>query len=87
MSLIVQKPRSLALPTSIFRDRELSVLEAIAEYLKDKKGMRYSEIAQLLNRDDRTIWTSYQRAKQKRKSPQKPPEKQEEEPGDEAGEE
>lgn len=67
MSITTNKPKSLAIPTSIFLDRDLSVLEAIAEYLKDKKGMRYSEIAQLLNRDDRTIWTSYQRAKQKRK--------------------
>ncbi len=57
----------ISIPTSIFQDRELSVLEAIAEYLKEKKGMRYSEIAKLLNRDDRTIWTAYQRAKVKRK--------------------
>ena len=57
----------ISIPTSIFQDRELSVLEAITEYLKEKKGMRYSEIAKLLNRDDRTIWTSYNRAKAKRK--------------------
>ncbi|MCH8022673.1 MAG: hypothetical protein IH932_02890 [Thaumarchaeota archaeon] len=57
----------LSIPTSIFRDRSLSVLEAIAEYLKEQEGMRYSEIAKLLNRDDRTIWTAYNRAKAKRK--------------------
>ena len=56
----------MSIPTSIFRDRALSVLEAISEYLKEKKGMRYSEIAKLLNRDDRTIWTAYKRAKIKR---------------------
>ena len=56
----------ISIPTSIFQDRDLSVLEAIAEYLKEKKGMRYSEIAKLLNRDDRTIWTAYNRAKAKR---------------------
>jgi hypothetical protein len=71
MSLTTAKPKSLALPTSIFRDRDLSVLEAIVEYLKDKKNLRYSEIAQLLNRDDRTIWTSYKRAKQKREQKEK----------------
>lgn len=64
--VLERKTRALTIPTSIFVDRELSVLEAIAEYLKDVKGMRYSEIAQLLNRDDRTIWTSYNRAKEKR---------------------
>jgi Mn-dependent DtxR family transcriptional regulator len=60
------KDKELTLPSSIFRDRDLSVLEAIAEYLKDKKNLRYSEIAKLLNRDDRTIWTAYTRAKEKR---------------------
>ena len=57
----------ISIPTAIFQDRDLSVLEAMAEYLREKKGMRYSEIAKLLNRDDRTIWTAYQRAKAKRK--------------------
>ena len=57
----------ISIPTAIFQDRELSVLEAMAEFLKEKKGMRYSEIAKLLNRDDRTVWTAYNRAKAKRK--------------------
>ena len=56
---------SLAIPSYIFRNRDLSVLEAITVYLHDKKGMKYAEIARLLNRNDRTIWTSYQRAKKK----------------------
>jgi len=58
--------KSVTVPSSIFQDRELSVLEAMAEYFREKKGMRYSEIARLLNRDDRTIWTAYKRAKVKR---------------------
>ena len=56
---------SLAIPSSIFKNRQLSVLEAITVYLHDKKKMRYSQIARLLNRNDRTIWTAYQRAKKK----------------------
>ncbi len=65
-----EKPTSkdfISIPTSVFQDRELSVLEVLVEFLKEKKGMRYSEIAKLLNRDDRTIWTCYNRAKAKRK--------------------
>jgi len=54
------------IPTYIFQDRTLSVLEAISEYLKDSKNLTYHEIAVLLNRDDRTIWTCYNRAKAKR---------------------
>jgi hypothetical protein len=59
-------PNSIVIPSSIFQDRQLSVLEAMVEYFKEKKGMRYSEIARLLNRDDRTVWTAYKRAKEKR---------------------
>ena len=38
---------------------------AILKYLKENKGMAYYEIAQLLNRDDRTIWTAYKKAQDK----------------------
>ena len=55
-------------PTRIFVDRTLSVLEALTEYLKESKNMTYHEIAVLLNRDDRTIWTCYHRAQIKRKT-------------------
>lgn len=43
-------------------DSGKSVLEAVVVYLKDK-GMRYSEIAAALKRDQRTIWTVYARSK------------------------
>ncbi len=55
------------MPTHIFKDRKVSVLEAISEYMKDTMGLSYHEIAVMLNRNDRTIWTCYNRAKQKRK--------------------
>ena len=61
---MVKKP-NIPIPSKIFTDRSLSVLEAIVKYLKEKKGMTYHEIAVLLNRDDRTIWTVYQRARKK----------------------
>lgn len=57
----------LMIPTSIFRDRTLKVLEAVVEYLKEVEHLSNHQIAKLLNRNDRTIWTVYQRAKQKRK--------------------
>lgn len=61
-------PESIPLPSSIFRDRSLSVLEVIVEYLKDHQRLTFHEIAVLLNRDDRTIWTVYSRGKKKRGS-------------------
>lgn len=54
------------IPVSILQDRKLSVLENIVSYLKDTFGLTYHKIALLLNRNDRTIWTVYQRAKKKR---------------------
>ena len=55
------------IPVSILKDRNLSVLENIVSYLKDTFGLAYHKVAVLLNRDDRTIWTVYQRAKKKKK--------------------
>jgi len=57
--------RYINIPSFIFRDRELAALEAIVIYLKDSHGMTYAQIARLLNRDQRTIWTTYTRAKKK----------------------
>ena len=61
-----QITNSVNIPIYIFRDRSLSVLEVMVEYLKDKLKLNYHEIAVLTNRDDRTIWTCYYRAKKKR---------------------
>jgi len=54
------------IPASIFRARLLSVLESLVEYLKENQGMKFSKIAIVLNRDNRTIWTVYKRAAKKR---------------------
>jgi len=63
--------RYVNIPSFILRNRECAPLEAIVVYLKDTQGLTYAQIAELLNRDDRTIWTTYQRAtkKQAREAP------------------
>lgn len=55
------------IPSFVFKDRTLSVLEVMVEYLRDNKKMRFHDIAVIINRDDRTVWTVYRRAKLKRK--------------------
>jgi hypothetical protein len=60
-------PDYILVPSFIFRDRSVSILEGLVEYMKDEKGYTYHEIGRLLNRNERTIWTCYSRAKQKRK--------------------
>jgi len=58
-------PKEISIPVLILQNRDLAPLEAISVYLKDELGMSYSEIAKAVNRDDRTIWTCYNRAKKK----------------------
>jgi len=57
----------LEVPSRIFKDRNVAVLEAVVEYMKDIEGLSYHEIAVLLNRNERTIWTVYNRVKNKRR--------------------
>ncbi len=59
--------KEVVVPTYILKDRSVSVLEAIVEYLKNNEKLSFHEIALLINRDDRTIWTVYDRVKKKRK--------------------
>jgi len=56
---------SLDIPFDIFANKKFSASECLIGYLKDKIGLRYSKIALLLHRNDRTIWTIYQRYKNK----------------------
>ncbi|MFH1400448.1 MAG: hypothetical protein ABIH41_02935 [Nanoarchaeota archaeon] len=58
---------SIEVPSSIFRDRRACVLESVVYYLKETKGLTFHQIAVLLNRDDRTIWTAYTRTVKKRR--------------------
>jgi len=53
------------IPASIFADAKLSALESVVVYLKEEFLLNYHEIAVLLKRNDRTIWTVYQRARKK----------------------
>ena len=63
---LVVKESKFFILVSIFKDRKLSVLEAIVGYLKDEFNLRYSEIAVLLRRDERNMWTVYNRYKKKK---------------------
>ena len=57
----------IKIPLSVFSDRSLPPLEAVVVYLKDKIRLSYRNIAELLNRDERTIWTVYNRAQKKKR--------------------
>jgi hypothetical protein len=56
------------IPTKIIANRKLSVLESIVTYLKKNFRLKFSEIAIILNLNQRTIWTVHDRAKKKLKN-------------------
>ena len=55
------------IPLSIFSNRNLSILESLVKFLKERHSLTFADISILLNRDQRTIWTVYHRVKIKDK--------------------
>ena len=51
-------------PVSVLKTN-LSLLEAVVVYLKDQFNLSYHNIGELLQRNERTIWTVYNRAMKK----------------------
>jgi len=64
ISFLTEQLKENALPIFIFNS-SLSALEAIVKYLKEEHKISYIEISRLLNRSNKTIWITYQRAKKK----------------------
>lgn len=58
-------PSKFYLDFSIFRNNKLTTFEAIVKYLKEEKGFTYRKIGLILGRDERNIWTVYNRGKKK----------------------
>ena len=56
--------RQILIPISVFHNS--SPLEAIVKYLKEFSKLNFKEISSLLNRDQRTIWTTYNNIKKKK---------------------
>jgi hypothetical protein len=58
-------PKDLVIPLSVFSLRKLSVLESLCVYLRETFSLSYHAIGQLLDRNDRTVWTAVNRAQKK----------------------
>ncbi len=61
----VRSVHTTLVPVSVFANRKLSLFENLVMHLKDQLKLSYRQISVLLNRDERTIWTVYKRARQK----------------------
>jgi DNA-directed RNA polymerase specialized sigma24 family protein len=65
-TVVLQVKDSLQIPLAVFADRNLSTLESLVFYLKNQ-NLKFVEIAKLLNKNQRTIWTVHNRALNKLK--------------------
>ncbi len=61
---LVVRPSEFRIPLSIFSHNR-GVLESIVWYLKEECGVSHRRIAELLVRDERTIWVTWNRVKEK----------------------
>jgi len=52
-------------PVSVFTLRKFGVLEILVHYLKDHYHLKFVNIASILKRNQRTVWTVYSRYKKK----------------------
>jgi hypothetical protein len=52
------KKSDILVPVNIFKE-DIGAAEALARYLHDIKKLKFSDIAKLLNRNQRTIWVNY----------------------------
>jgi hypothetical protein len=64
MPLPMFREPSLSVPISIFKNDRFSALEALVSFLR-KLDLSYSQISKLIARDQRTVWTVYNRAVKK----------------------
>ncbi len=66
----LQQKDNIDIPIHIFREGN-SGLRSIVKYLKEEKNLNFSEIAKLLGRDQRTIWSTYAAVKTKERKNKK----------------
>ena len=64
---LMQKDSLDSIPIEILKNRKLGMLQSVTVYLKDNKNLSFSKISKMLKRDNRTIWTTYKKAKERLK--------------------
>ena len=61
---LIEEQKDILIPISVFKNK-LSTLEIIVKYLHETERLKFSEISEILSRDERTIWHAYRRSKKK----------------------
>jgi DNA-directed RNA polymerase specialized sigma24 family protein len=57
--------KEICIPLSAFSNSNLGIFESAVKFLREERSMRYHAIAEITGRDERTVWTAYQKAKEK----------------------
>ena len=65
LKYLVKSPYEDAVPLSVFSHSILSPLEALAKYFREERNLSLKEIAGKINRDGKTVWISYAKARKK----------------------
>lgn len=61
-NLSISAKKDISIPIGVFDNEVLSSLEAIVKFLKEKSKIKFSKIGKMLNRSNKTIWTTYHNA-------------------------
>jgi DNA-directed RNA polymerase specialized sigma24 family protein len=67
--LLQSKDEGHHIPLQLFEHEKLSSLEIVSKYLHENKNLSFRQIGQLLQRDERTIWTTVKNARKKLSTP------------------
>jgi hypothetical protein len=60
-----KKSSEILVPLTIFSSKKLGVLEALVKYLKEEEGLSFKEIGILIKKDNKSLWSTYQKASKK----------------------
>ena len=64
LSILARKEELLAAPVSIFSSW-LGPLESLVKFMKENMKLSFAEISRITNRDQRTIWITYNNCRKK----------------------
>ncbi len=71
LMLLRQEKDQILIPSCILREKKLGILESVTKYLKESLKMKYFRIANLIKKDPRVVWVTYNKALKKKKTPLK----------------
>jgi len=63
-------PAQFFIPLKIFAEKKFSILESIVVHLRHEYSLSYRQISALVQRNEKTVWTVYSRAKKRMKNKQ-----------------